>query len=63
MCLHCSSKGIAVDKQANDDVMHLGRFRNDWLRALDTAECSQIDQRIRQQLHPIAPLLDACKTE
>ncbi|SRR5213594_1320196 len=26
-CLHCPSKGIAVDKQANDDVMHLGRFR------------------------------------
>jgi hypothetical protein len=21
-CLHCPSKGIAVDKQANDDVMH-----------------------------------------
>jgi len=26
-CLHCPSKGIAVDKQANDDVVHLGRFR------------------------------------
>ena len=26
-CLHCPSKGIAVDKQAKDDVMHLGRFR------------------------------------
>ncbi|SRR6266568_2889581 len=26
-CLHCPSKGIAVDKQAEDDVMHLGRFR------------------------------------
>src|SRR5262244_2574050 len=26
-CLHCPSEGIAVDKQANDDVMHLGRFR------------------------------------
>src|SRR2546425_3417803 len=25
--LHCPSKGIAVDKQANDDVMHLCRFR------------------------------------
>ena len=25
--LHCPSKGIAVDKQANDDVVHLGRFR------------------------------------
>jgi hypothetical protein len=25
--LHCPSKGIAVDKQANDDVVHLCRFR------------------------------------
>ena len=25
-CLHRPSKGIAVDKQANDDVVHLGRF-------------------------------------
>jgi hypothetical protein len=33
-CLHCPSKGIAVDEQANDDVVHLGRFRNNWLRVL-----------------------------
>jgi hypothetical protein len=26
-CLHCPSKGIAVDKQANDDIVHLCRFR------------------------------------
>src|SRR5262252_609205 len=26
-CLYYPSKGIAVDKQAKDDVMHLGRFR------------------------------------
>src|SRR6266852_3311062 len=26
-CLHCPSKGIAVDKQANDDVVHLCCFR------------------------------------
>jgi integrase len=25
-CLHCPSKGIAIDKQANDDVVHLYRF-------------------------------------
>src|SRR2546430_15419245 len=25
-CLHRPSKGIAVDKQANDDVVHLYRF-------------------------------------
>jgi len=26
-CLHCPSKGVAVDKQANDDVVHLCCFR------------------------------------
>src|SRR5262245_41325428 len=30
---------------------------------LGTAERSQVDQRIRQQLHPIVPLLDTFKTE
>src|SRR5438445_13889651 len=34
-----------------------------WLRVLGTAERSQVDQRIRQQLHPIVPLLDAFKTQ
>jgi hypothetical protein len=32
------------------------------LRVLGTAERSQVDQRIRQQLHPIVPLLDTFKT-
>jgi len=34
-----------------------------WLQVLDTAECSQVDQRVCQQLHPIVSLLDAFKTE
>src|SRR5262249_55539190 len=34
-----------------------------WLRVLGTAECSQVDQRIRHQLHAIVPLLDALKSE
>ena len=34
-----------------------------WLRVLDTTERSQVDQRIRQQLHPIVPVLDAFKAE
>jgi len=38
-------------------------FTNNWLRVLDTAELSQVDQRIRQQLHAIVPLLDAFKSE
>src|SRR5438876_5470465 len=34
-----------------------------WLRVLDTAERAQVDQRVRQQLHAIVPLLDAFKAE
>ena len=34
-----------------------------WLRVSDTAECSQVDQRIGHQLHAIVPLLDAFKAE
>src|SRR5215471_16535432 len=38
-------------------------FTINWLRVLDTAKRSQVDQRIRQQFHAIVPLLDAFKTE
>ena len=34
-----------------------------WLRVLDTTECSQVDQRVGQQLHRIVSLLDAFKSE
>jgi hypothetical protein len=34
-----------------------------WLRVSDTAERSQVDQRIRHQLHAIVPLLDTFKSE
>ena len=34
-----------------------------WLQVLYTAERSQVDQRIRHQLHPIVSLLDAFKAE
>ena len=33
------------------------------LQVLDTAELAQIYQRIRHQLHPVVPLLDAFKAE
>ena len=36
---------------------------NNWLQVLDTAERSQVDHRVPQQLHPIVPLLDAFKAE
>ena len=34
-----------------------------WLQVLDTAERSQGDHRVAQQLHPIVPLLDTFKSE
>ena len=34
-----------------------------WLQVLGTAERSQVDQRVRHQLHAIVPLLDAFKSE
>jgi hypothetical protein len=34
-----------------------------WLRVLDTTECSQVDQRVGHQLHRIVSLLDAFKAE
>jgi hypothetical protein len=33
-----------------------------WLRVSGATKLSQVDQGIRQQLHPIMPLLDALKT-
>ena len=38
-------------------------FTYNWLRVLDTTERSQVNQRIRHQLHAIVPLLDAFKSE
>src|SRR5947209_20520674 len=40
-----------------------GNETTNWLRVLDTAERSQIDQGICHQLHPIVSLLDAFKSE
>jgi hypothetical protein len=34
-----------------------------WLRVLGTAEFSQVDQRIRQQLHPKVSLLNTLKPQ
>ena len=34
-----------------------------WLRVLDTAEHSQVDQHVPHQLHPIVPVLDVFKAE
>ena len=42
---------------------HSARMWPKWLRVSDTAERSQVDQRIGHQLHPIVPLLDTFKSE
>ena len=34
-----------------------------WLRVLDTAERSQVNQRIRHHLHPVVALLNALKPQ
>ena len=39
------------------------RLPINWLRVLDTAESSQVDQRVGHQLHAIMPLLDTFETE
>ena len=38
-------------------------FAYNWLQVSGTAERSQVDQRVGQQLHAIMPLLDAFKSE
>jgi hypothetical protein len=38
-------------------------FTPKWLQVLGAAECSQIHQRVRHQLHAIVPLLDAFKSQ
>jgi hypothetical protein len=42
---------------------HLQVIGKNWLRVSDTAERSQVDQRICHQLHAIVPLLDTFKAE
>jgi hypothetical protein len=38
-------------------------IRSNWLQVLATAERSQVDHRVPQQLHPIVPPLDTFKAE
>ena len=41
----------------------LAELYGKWLRVLDTAERSQVDQHVRQQFHAVVSLLDAFKAE
>jgi hypothetical protein len=52
-------QGLLLPRDRNKTLTALV---GNWLRVLGTAERSQVDQRIRQQLHPIVQLLDAFKT-
>ena len=45
---------LVSDKPISD----IGILQINWLRVLDTAEGSQVDQRVGHQLHAIVPLLD-----
>ena len=57
----CGSVGCSgVSKSCKSSAV-IHRFN--WLRVLDPAELTQIDQRVCQQLHPIMPLLDTFKSE
>ena len=70
MNLHETSVGVnsATDNLKNHHHSRYSgkerlRFIFNWLRVLGTAELTQIDQRVRHQLHAIVPLLDAFKAE
>ena len=55
--------------QAPHLIGRAGRHRGrpllplNWLQVLGTTELSQINQRVRHQLHAIVPLLDAFKSQ
>jgi hypothetical protein len=49
--------------ELDGDGRYFRIFSHKWLRVSDTAERSQVDQRVPQQLHPIVPLLEAFKAE
>ena len=48
---HCPSKGIAVDKQANDDVVHPYRFRK-----ADGLAHQALNARPERQIDTVAQL-------
>jgi hypothetical protein len=49
--------------QRVDNVGDFERIPVNWLRVLDTAELSQVNQRIRHQLHTVVALLNALKPQ
>src|SRR5262249_13332305 len=72
----CCAPGLRQRRQVEGGVVIVGaptrravlpaalmRQTYNWLRVLDTAESSQVDQRVGHQLHAIMPLLDTFETE
>jgi DNA invertase Pin-like site-specific DNA recombinase len=47
-------------KQVGQDLL---KKTDNWLQVLGTAERSQVDQRVRHQLHPVVALLEAFKPQ
>jgi hypothetical protein len=45
------------EAEEGEQQINRGILMLNWLRVLDTAKLSQVDQRIGQQFHPIVPLL------
>jgi hypothetical protein len=54
--------GAKARRFAMEGMLGLVDQRLNWLQVLGTAERSQVDQRVRHQLHAIVPLLDAFKS-
>jgi len=56
-CVRDAEMGQRMEEGAQCALNH------NWLQVSGTAERSQVDQRVRHQLHAIVPLLDAFKTQ
>ena len=55
--------GISLSTFASRHVAEWFHIRTNWLQVLDTAERTQIYQRVRHQFHTVVSLLDAFKAE
>ena len=67
---------LAAQERAKEEIQHAGhdtplsqegatlKYEQDkWLRVLATTERTQVNQRIRHQLHPVVSLLNTFKAE
>jgi len=61
--LHLVDHDKIIARLDEGEVVVAQDIRINWLRVLDTAESSQVDQCVGHQLHAIMPLLDTFETE